>query len=498
MDVVIGIDHGTTRTKAIALDSELRVVAGGAAPLGTSFPKPGWVEQDPLEILRVTRDALEQCLAHLPKDARVLGIGLANQGETVVLWDRLTGRPIYPAIVWQDRRTSDLCDQLAASGFDGVVRQRTGLRLDPYFSASKIRWVLDHVPEARKLLQDGRLMVGTTDTWIIWNWSAGKLYLTDATTASRTALLDIERIVWDEDLLNGFGLSGITLPAIVRSDEVVGMLSPLPGIELPLAGLAVDQQAALLSHACLEPGMTKATYGTGTFILMQIGHVPQRSQHGLLTTVAWLLRTGPCYALDGGVYTTGAAVQWLVEGLGLLRDPAESADLARTVADNGGVVFVPALAGLSAPYWDARARGLLIGLTRATTRAHVVRAVLEGIAFSVRAIVEAMERDSGVRISVLRVDGGPTANEFLMQFQADILGVPVEVAQETEATARGAALLAGLGLGLWDLQTIAERWTYRRIFEPTLPETVRSSLVSQWERAVERCRNWAASEGLSE
>jgi glycerol kinase len=497
MDVVIGIDHGTTRTKAVALDRELRVVAEGVASLDASFPKPGWVEQDPLEILRVTTDALEQCLARLPGDVQVLGIGLANQGETVVLWDRLTGQPVYPAIVWQDRRTSDLCDRLAASGFGDVVRERAGLRLDPYFSASKVRWVLDHVPQAQELLRDGRLLVGTTDTWIVWNWSGRRLYLTDATTASRTALLDIEHLVWDEVLLAGFGLDGLTLPRIVRSDEVVGLVSPLPGLAVPLVGLAVDQQAALLSHACLEPGMAKATYGTGTFILMQVGHVPRRSEHGLLTTVAWLLRSGPSYAFDGGVYTTGAAVQWLVEGLGLLHDPAESADLARTVADNGGVVFVPALAGLSAPYWDTRARGLLIGMTRATTRAHVVRAVLEGIAFSVRAIVEAMERDSGVRISVLRVDGGPTANEFLMQFQADILGVPLEVARETEATARGAALLAGLGLGLWDLRTVAAQWACRRMYEPTLPETIRSSLVAQWERAVERCRGWATDESGS-
>ncbi|MDW8005100.1 MAG: glycerol kinase GlpK [Thermomicrobium sp.] len=491
MDIVIGIDHGTTRTKALALDSDLRVVARGSATLRSSFPQPGWVEQDPFEILAVTQAAVHECLSRLPADARILGIGLANQGETILLWDRDTGSPVYPAIVWQDRRTSEFCERLGATGLAAKVRARTGLELDPYFSAPKARWILDHVPEARRLARMGRLLFGTTDTWIVWNWSGRELYVTDATTASRTALLDIDRLVWDGELITAFGLDALQFPRIARCDEIVGTLPLDSAGRRPLAGLIVDQQAALLSHACLDAGMAKATYGTGTFVLMQIGPTARRSSHGLLTTVAWSLDSGTRYALDGGVYTTGAVVQWLVEALGILSDPAESAALARSVPDTGGVVFVPALAGLSAPYWDARARGLVIGLSRATTRAQLVRAALEGIALSVRAVTAAMERDAGVPIRVLRVDGGPTENDFLMQFQADVLGAPIEVAEETEATARGAAILAGLALGLWELAVVATSWGVRRRYEPEMTDDERAAIVDRWERAVARCRAWA-------
>lgn len=492
MEVVLGIDHGTTRTKVLALGRDLRVVAEGAAELPQSYPRPGWVEQDPRAILETTRAAVHACLDRLPPEADIAAVGLANQGETVVLWDRDTGEPVYPAIVWQDRRTADRCAELAAAGHAPLVRERTGLYLDPYFSATKIWWVLTHVPAARRLAGEGRLLAGTTDTWILWNLSSGRLFLTDTTTASRTALLDIRRLCWDPELVELFGVSQVVLPDIVESTGIVGEIA-LPGRpeSVPVAGLAVDQQAALLSHACLEPGMVKATYGTGTFVLMQIGREPRLSSHGLVTTVAWTVRGETSYALDGGIYTTGAAVQWLVEGLRLLERPEQSADIARSVPDSGDVFVVPAFSGLAAPYWDPRARGLIIGLTRGTSWAHVVRATLEGIAYRVRDVVAAMEADAGVPVRTLRVDGGPTRNAFLMQYQADVLGVPVEVAEETEATARGAALLAGLGIGWWTTADVAASWRSIARYEPEMDAAERERRYARWRRAVERACGWA-------
>jgi len=492
MEVVLGIDHGTTRTKVLALDPALRIVAEGAADLPQSFPRPGWVEQSPQAILETTGAAIAACLAGLPAGTSIAGIGLANQGETVLAWDRDSGHPVYPALVWQDRRTADRCAELAAAGYERLVHERTGLYLDPYFSATKVWWILRNVPEAEQLLRAGRLLVGTTDTWILWNLSGRRLFLTDTTTASRTSLLDLRRLAWDPELLDLFEIPQSLLPEVVPSTGQFGSVE-LPGWSepVPVTGLAVDQQAALFSHACLEPGMVKATYGTGTFVLMQIGQEPRLSQHGLVTTVAWTLGGQASYALDGGIYTTGAAVQWLVDGLCLLERPEQSAEVARSVPDSDDVYVVPAFSGLAAPYWDPRARGLIIGLTRGTTWAHLVRATLEGIAFRVRDVVEAMEADAGTPLHVLRVDGGPTRNEFLMQFQADILGVPVEVAEATEATARGAALLAGLGLGWWTIRDVAASWRPAARFDPAMGEVQRQRRYAKWRRAVERARGWA-------
>jgi len=492
MDVILGIDHGTTRTKVLALDHALRIVAEGAAELPHHYPQPGWVEQSPEDILETTRAAIAACLAALPPGTKIAGLGLANQGETVLVWDRETGQPVYPAIVWQDRRTANRCAELAAAGYERLVHERTGLYLDPYFSATKVWWILTHVPDAQRLARAGRLLVGTTDTWILWNLSARRLFLTDTTTASRTSLLNLRTLAWDAELLDLFEIPRSMLPDIAASTGVVGAVE-LPGWPepVPVAGLAVDQQAALFSHACLEPGMVKATYGTGTFVLMQIGLEPRLSQHGLVTTVAWTIDGQASYALDGGIYTTGAAVQWLVEGLRILDRPEQSAEVARAVPDSDDVYVVPAFSGLAAPYWDPRARGLIIGLTLGTSWAHVVRATLEGIAYRVRDVVEAMEADAGVPLQVLRVDGGPTRNPFLMQFQADVLGVPVEVAETTEATARGAALLAGLGLGWWTTGDVAASWRLAARYEPAMSEEERERRYARWRRAVERAREWA-------
>lgn len=493
MNVILGIDHGTTRTKALALDPEMRVVAQAAAELAQIYPQPGWVEQRPADILRVTREAIAACLAALPADATVAAVGLANQGETVMIWERQTGMPVYNAIGWQDRRTADQCAALARAGAGERVHQLTGLYLDPYFSATKIRWILDHIPDGQRRLEAGDLLIGTTDTWLLWNLSRRQLYITDVTTASRTLLLNLQTLAWDAALANLFGIPSAALARVSGCAEFAGeLLLPDRAAPAPVMGLAVDQQAALFGHACLTAGMVKVTYGTGTFAYMNIGRAPKLSAQGLVTTIAWDLPGERAYAFDGGVYTTGAAVQWLVEGLGILSSAEESARVAEAVPDSGGVLFVPALAGLAAPYWDTGARGLMIGMTRATTQAHIVRAALEGIAFRVRDVLTAMQADAEIPIRILRADGGPTQNSFLMQFQSDMLNVPIQVAATGETTARGAALFAGLGLGWWSLTDIAQSWRAAATYEPAMSEDQRAALYARWQRAVERARGWDA------
>ncbi|MCC7163390.1 MAG: glycerol kinase GlpK [Anaerolineae bacterium] len=493
MKILFGIDHGTTRTKALALDSEMRVVAQSASELPQIYPQPGWVEQHPADILRVTTEAITGCLAALPPGATVAAVGLANQGETALVWDRQSGAPVYDAIVWQDRRTAKECAALLESGVGARVRPLTGVVIDPYFSATKIRWILDHIPNGHARANAGELVIGTTDTWLLWNLSRRRLHLTDVTTASRTLLSNLETLTWDAELLDLFDIPSAGLARLCGCAEFVGeIFAPGHAGRLPVMGLMVDQQAALFGHGCLTPGMVKVTYGTGTFALMNIGAIPKLSRQGLLTTAAWQVPGERAYALDGGIYTTGAAVQWLVEEMGILATAQESATVAKTVPDNGGVFLVPALAGLAAPFWDTGARGLMIGMTRATTRAHIVRATLEGIAYRVRDVLDAMQTDAGIPFRTLRVDGGAAQNSFLMQFQSDILNVPIEVAATGETTARGAALLAGLGLGWWTMQDISQSWQPAAVYEPVMGEDQRAELYSRWQRAVQRAQGWKA------
>ncbi|HZQ05564.1 MAG TPA: glycerol kinase GlpK [Anaerolineae bacterium] len=491
MNVVLGIDHGTTRTKVLALDMEMRIVAEAAAELPQVYPQPGWVEQRPADILNTTTQAIGACIAALPQNATIAGVGLANQGETVLVWDKNTGAPLYNAIVWQDRRTTEQCNALMQEGWGNFVHERTGLYLDSYFSATKVGWILDHVAEGHERAETGDLYLGTTDTWLLWNFSRQQLHITDATTASRTLFYNLHTLVWDEELLDLFQVPRTMLPNVQQCAGYAGDIF-LPGWDapVPIMGLVVDQQAALFGHACLTPGLVKVTYGTGTFVLMNIGDRPKLSEHALLTTVAWVLPDSTAYALDGGIYTTGAAVQWLVEGLGILESAEQSAAMAQSVADNGGVFVVPAFAGLAAPYWDSNARGLMIGLTRASTRAHIVRATLEGIAYRVRDVLTAMERDAGIPFRILRVDGGPTRNSFLMQFQSDILNVPIQVAASSETTARGAGQMAGLASGWWSLNDIAQSWSAAATYEPTMNHEQREALYARWQHAVQRAREW--------
>lgn len=497
MAVILGIDHGTTRTKAVAFDRDLRVVAQASVDLRQIYPRPGWVEQDPLEILHVTHEAVVRCLsAGRLRAGDVAAVGLANQGETVVMWERSTGTPVYNAIVWQDRRTGEMCDALRRDGKDALVHERTGVFVDPYFSATKLRWILDHVPDGQARAERGELLAGTTDTWLIWQWSDRRLHVTDPSTASRTMLFNLHQFDWDPELLRLFGVPRQILPLVVPSAGVAGEMrrSPLEQ-DVPLTGLAVDQQAALFGHSCLQPGMAKVTYGTGAFVLMTIGPRPTLSQHGLITTVAWHLPDRRDYAFDGGLLVAGAAVQWLRDGLGILDDVNESESVAASVPDSGGVYFVPALAGLAAPHWAPKARGMIVGLTSYTTRAHLVRATLEGIAFGVRDIVEAMDTEAGTRLEVLRADGGPTGNTSLMQVQADLLGVPVEVAAIAESTALGAAGLAGVGLGWWTPEEIGGRRQVGRVYRPDVPEQARERRYAEWHRAVELAKEWMGDAG---
>jgi len=493
---LLSIDHGTTRTKAVLFDDRLGVLAESAVELASRYPHPGWVEQDPLEIVEVTRRAVAACLAQVgPRAGGIAGVGLANQGETIVVWERASGRPVGPAIVWQDRRTADHCEALAAEGWEAEVHQRTGLRLDPYFSATKFRWALDHVADGQARAERGELLGGTTDSWLLWRLSNGALHVTDPSTAARTLLFNVRTLDWDPVLLELFRIPRTFLPAVVPSAGRHAELAPgALGIDrpLPLLALAVDQTAALFGLGCHHAGMAKVTYGTGAFVLMHTGTSPVFSRRGLLTTVAWRL-SGPAeYALDGGVFVAGAAVKWLAEGLGLLDGPDASAAVAAAVPDSGGVVVVPALTGLSAPHWDARARGAVFGLTPATTSAHLVRATLEGIAHQVRDVVQAMGEDTGAPLDRVRVDGGPSRNDVLLQIQADLLGVPVDAAAVPESTALGVAGMAGLTLGWWPPATVQAAWRARARFEPRLPEAERQSQMARWRRALALTRGWTA------
>ena len=488
---ILALDQGTTSSRAIVFDHRGRSVAVAQREFRQSFPHPGWVEQDAREIwatqLAVARQALRR--ARLT-DRDIAAIGITNQRETTVVWDRATGVPVGPAIVWQDRRTAPVCDRLKARGLAPMIRRKTGLVVDAYFSATKLQWILNHVPGARARAEAGALAFGTIDSWLIWNLTGGRCHVTDPSNASRTLLFSLRDGGWDDGLLRLFGVPRSMMPTVCSSSGVCGHTRLLGG-NIPIAGIAGDQQAALFGQVCTRPGMVKNTYGTGCFMLMHTGRRPVASKNNLLTTVAWRIGGRTEYALEGSIFIAGALVQWLRDGLGIIRSPGEIEALAAQVPDSGGVYLVPALAGLGAPHWDAYARGLIIGLTRGTTRAHIARAALEGIAYQVADVLRAMEKDAGIRLKELRVDGGAAANNLLLQFQSGLLGVPVVRPRVAETTALGAAYLAGLGVGFWkNRRSIATRWQIDRRFKPAMTPAERRRLLGGWARALSRSRGW--------
>jgi len=490
---ILALDQGTTSSRAILFDREGHICGVGQKEFKQFFPKSGWVEHDASEIWSTQIGVAQEALANAGvRASEVAAIGITNQRETVVVWDRKTGKPVHHAIVWQDRRTAGYCDALREAGHEAMVRERTGLLIDPYFSGTKLKWLLDNVEGVRARAEAGELAFGTIDSWLVYNLSGGELHLTDATNACRTLLYNVRSGDWDDDLLGLLTIPRAMLPEIRESSEVYGRTAEgLFGSRIELAGIAGDQQAATFGQACLEQGMVKNTYGTGCFMLLNTGPEPVPSEHKLLTTVAWRKGGQTTYALEGGVFVAGAVVQWLRDGLGIIRSSEDVEALAGSVDDNGGVYLVPAFTGLGAPYWDAYARGTLVGLTRGSTAAHIARAALEAIAYQVADLLEAMRQDAGLEIPELRVDGGASANDLLMQFQADILGVPVVRPQVTETTALGAAYLAGLAVGYWDDEReITQNWEEDRRFEPNMNEGEREQLLKLWRRAVERSKGW--------
>ena len=494
MKAVLALDQGTTSSRAIVFDRSGSIMAMARQEFRQVFPQPGWVEHDARAIWSSQREVAAQAIAQGGLAAGDLAaIGITNQRETTVLWDRSTGEPVANAIVWQDRRTASRCDTLRQAGHERLFQERTGLVLDAYFSGTKLAWLLDHVPGAREKAGQGRLAFGTIDTWLAWNLTGGARHVTDASNASRTLLFNIHTLDWDDELLGLLDIPRSVLPEVVDSSATFGTTrcEQLPA-GIALAGIAGDQQAALYGQACHRPGMAKNTYGTGCFLLMNTGAAPSPSRHRLLTTVAWRVGASAQYALEGSVFIAGAAVQWLRDGLGIIARSDEVGPLAASVPDSGDVFFVPALSGLGAPYWDPHARGTIVGITRGTTRAHLARATLDAIAFQSAELLEAMALDSGIALTELRVDGGATANDLLMQTQADLLGVPVVRPRVTETTALGAAYLAGLAVGFWkDEAEIASLWARDRAFEPRVPREVARARLAQWRRAVERSRDWS-------
>lgn len=493
MTYVLALDQGTTSSRALLFERDGRVRAAAQREFRQIFPQPGWVEHDPEEIWSSQRAVIDEVLAQARVAPRAIAaIGITNQRETTLLWERATGIPIANAIVWQDRRTTPMCERLRTDGVEPLVRAKTGLVLDPYFSATKIRWLLDAVPGARARAEEGALCFGTVDSWLAWKLSGGRLHVTDASNAARTALFNIHTLQWDEELLQVFGVPPAILPEVCASSAVVGATTPsVLDPPVPIAGIAGDQQAALFGQACLDPGMAKNTYGTGCFLLLNTGTRPVISPHKLLATVAWNQNGRITYALEGSVFIGGAVVQWLRDGLGLGRSAAEIASLAATVEGTGGVYLVPAFAGLGAPHWDANARGLIAGLTRGTTAAHLARAALEGIAYQVADVLDAMQADADIPISELRVDGGAAASDLLLQFQADITGIPIVLAGVLEATALGAACLAGLAVGFWrDNAEIARFVAAGRRFEPQMPAKDVERLRAGWRKALARAKAW--------
>ncbi len=494
---ILALDQGTTSSRAIIFDHAGRIISQSNQEFEQIFPQPGWVEHNPEDIWSSQVNVAKKALAAADlTPSAIAALGITNQRETVVVWDRQTGRPIHNAIVWQDRRTAPDCDALRRAGWTDAIRAKTGLVIDAYFSGTKLKWLLDHVDGARARAARGDLLFGTVDSFLLWRLSGGAVHATDYSNASRTMLFNIHTLAWDAEILRELDIPAAMLPQVQPSSMVYGTALPeILGGPIPLAGDAGDQQAATFGQACFAPGMAKNTYGTGCFLLMNTGERPVPSAHNLLTTIGWGLNGRVVYCLEGSVFIAGAAVQYLRDSLQIIRTAAELERLATSVADSGGVYVVPAFVGLGAPYWDQYARGAILGLTRGSGRAEIARATLESVAYQTRDVLEAMVADSGVALQELRVDGGMVANNFLMQFQADILGVPVERPVVAETTALGAAYLAGLAVGYWqDQAEIAQNWALNRRFTPAMPAVARATLYAGWQRAVERARGWVVPE----
>lgn len=491
--LILTLDQGTTSSRAIVFNHDGEIVSVSQKAYEQIFPKPGWVEHDPNEIWSSQISVAAEVVAKVGISGKeIAAIGITNQRETTIVWDRETSEPIYNAIVWQDRRTAKYCDELKEKGLSEMIQKKTGLILDAYFSGTKLKWILDNVEGAREKAEQGKLCFGTVDTWLIWKLTRGKMFMTDVSNASRTLLLNIHTLEWDNELLELFDIPRAMLPEVKQSSEIYGETSTtLFSTKIPISGVAGDQQAALFGQLCTEPGMMKNTYGTGCFMLMNTGDQPVYSKNNLLTTVAWKINGKTTYALEGSVFVGGAAVQWLRDGLKIIKSSDEIEKLAASVPDNGGVYFVPALTGLGAPYWDQYARGAILGITRGTTNAHIARATLEGIAYQVFDLTKSMEADLGKPGTELRVDGGAVVNNLMLQFQSDLFGFKVIRPKTLETTALGAAYLAGLAVGYWEsVGELQKQWSVDRVFSPEMPKNEADKLVHNWNKAVGRTTKW--------
>ncbi len=489
---ILSIDQSTTATKAVLFDNEGRLVSQKNIDHKQYFPNPGWVEHDPEEIYRKTKQAIRKVIERSGiSGAEIAALAITNQRETTVVWDRKTGKPVFNAIVWQDRRTADYCSGLKSAGSEKIITEKTGLLIDAYFSATKIKWILDHVEGVKERAIKGELAFGTTDTWVIWNLTKGKLHITDVSNASRTMLFNIHTLKWDQELLNIFDIPASLLPVVVASSNINGEVTDIEEINgVPIAGIAGDQQAALFGQMCTGEGMAKCTYGTGCFLVMNTGSKAIVSKNKLLTTIGWQIGNEVTYALEGSVFMGGAVIQWLRDGLEFFNNAAESETLAGQVEDSGGVVFVPSLTGLGAPHWDPYARGSIFGITRGTTKAHVTRAALESICFQVNEVIETMKKDSGESIAELRVDGGAASNNLMLQFQSDISEIDLLRSTNVETTALGVAYMAGLAVGLWKIEELQEKWHVEKIFKPSINKEETERLKTRWLKAVERTKHW--------
>ncbi len=492
-DFILSLDQGTTSSRAMVFDRHGHPLATSQKEFTQYYPEPGWVEHDPEEIWSTQAGVAVESITKAGLEmTNIAAIGITNQRETTVVWNRKTGKPVYNAIVWQDRRTADFCDELKNDGLSPQILEKTGLIIDAYFSATKIRWILNNVPGARKQAEAGQLAFGTIDSWLIWNLTRGKLHITDVSNASRTMLFNIHTLQWDDDLLRIFDIPENMLPEVRSSSEIYGTTAGHLAPGIPISGIAGDQQAALFGQMCIEPGMVKNTYGTGCFMMMNIGGKPIVSKSNLLTTIAWKIGNETTYALEGSIFIAGAVVQWLRDGLGIIKESVDIEQLAAKVDDSGGVYFVPAFAGMGAPHWNQHARGLIVGLTRGSSAAHIARAALDSIAYQTYDVLLAMQKDSGIKICELRVDGGATVNNQLMQFQSDLLQTNVVRPTYTETTALGAAYLAGLAVNYWtDLEEVKQHWQIGRIFSPATNHDSTVSLIKGWHRAIKASHAWA-------
>ena len=488
---IIALDQGTTSSRAVVFDRQQHIVNIAQREYTQHYPKEGWVEHDPMEIYASQYGVLLDSLLMADIDpAEVAAIGITNQRETTIIWEKATGRPIYNAIVWQCRRTAAICEELRAKGLEDKIRRSTGLLIDAYFSATKIKWILDHVEGARERARRGELLFGTVDTWLMWKLSGGKIYATDRTNASRTMMYNIHTLQWDQEILDLLDIPREMLPEVYPSSRIYGE-AVIDGVAIPIAGVAGDQQAALFGQRCFQPGDAKNTYGTGCFLLMNTGSTPYESQNGMITTLAASTGEEPCYAIEGSVFTGGSVVQWLRDEMRFITESSDSEYFARKVSDTGGVYMVPAFTGLGAPHWDMFARGTILGLTRGTRRPHIIRAALESIAYQSRDLLAAIEADTGIKLKELKVDGGASANSFLMQFQADIIGCPVCRPVVWETTALGAAYLAGLAVGFWKQEDLTAAGQIDCVYEPEMEPEKREKLLRGWRKAVERAKDWA-------